>query len=169
MTISEKKGGFSSSEAHPTSALIEIGRISEALGNQARFRCREDATKKKLEKKWILRYFFEIFQSHDAKGIRPVGVGGLDPPGRIGRAAVEVFLLMADGGLRRAAAVEVTVVFSDTTRTDGDHVEASTAIWRLNTNPPFASVAGTPNAQSPSPSQARFPPRISRRPRTRPA
>ena len=33
-------------EAHPTSALIEIDRISEALENQAPFPCREDATKK---------------------------------------------------------------------------------------------------------------------------
>ena len=35
----------------PTSALIEISRISEALENQVRFRYREDATKKKIEKK----------------------------------------------------------------------------------------------------------------------
>ena len=62
---------FSSSEAHPTSALIEIDRISEALGNQARFRCREDATKKKL-KKMDPQVLFEIFESHDAKEICPV-------------------------------------------------------------------------------------------------
>ena len=35
----------------PTSALIEIDRISQALENQAPFPCREDAKKKNQKKK----------------------------------------------------------------------------------------------------------------------
>ena len=56
-------------EAHPTSALVEIDRISQALANQAPFPCREDATKKKLKKKWILRYFvrFPVTSEHPKK------------------------------------------------------------------------------------------------------
>ena len=53
---------FSDFFSDPTSALIEIDRISEALGNQAWFRYREDATKKKLKKKRILRYFLRFFK-----------------------------------------------------------------------------------------------------------
>ena len=48
---------FQKSQEVPTSALIEIDRISEALGNQARFRCREDATNKKLKKSGSLGTF----------------------------------------------------------------------------------------------------------------
>ena len=49
---------FSDFFSDPTSALIEIDRISQALENQAPFPCREDAKKKNQKKKWILRYFW---------------------------------------------------------------------------------------------------------------
>ena len=42
-----------------TSALIEIDRISEALGTKLDFGI-EKTLQKKIKKKWIFRYFFEI-------------------------------------------------------------------------------------------------------------